>query len=219
MKRILTISLLIISSMTMTFAQDQEATTTSGKKVILKSDGTWEYKQEQEVKTITPTPTDCSYRTNEVDEFTGKKKLVLNEQDFINYTSEELKEYYKKKDFVNCKVYAARFEDTKVAYFYWTLQTKEAYKYFGSISKGSKIMIKLVNGETFELTFAKYDSGDTKYDYGYTTYSSYVVLDDASIDALKSTEIEKVRMYWAKGYEDYPVSNARLFIDQLPCID
>ena len=98
------------------------------------------------------------------------------------------------------------------------IATKEAYKYFGSILD-SKIMVKFQDGETIELNFSKSDVGDTKYDYGYTTYSSYVILDEESIKVLKTKPIEKVRMYWSKGYEDYPVSDANLFINQLPCID
>lgn len=220
MKKITTTLFLVFAMVTLTFAQNQEATTADGKKVILKPDGTWEYVETETKEIETPTPNgDCSYRTNEVDEFTGKKKLVLNEQDFINYTSEELKKYYKKKDYVKCQVYAAKVEETKVAYFYWTLQTKEAYKYFGSIARDSKIMVKFQDGETIELNFSKSDVGDTKYDYGYTTYSSYVILDEESIKVLKTKPIEKVRMYWSKGYEDYPVSDANLFINQLLCID
>ena len=206
---------LVFGILTFAFAQNKEATTNTGKKVILKTDSTWVYKK---IETQDPSR-DCSYRTNEVDEFTGTKKIVLNEQDFINYTSEELKKYYKKKEYVKCQVYVAKVEETKVAYFYWTLQTKEAYKFFGSIARDSKIMVKFQDGETIELNFSKSDVGDTKYDYGYTTYSSYVILDKESIKVLKTKPIEKLRMYWSKGYEDYPVSDQNLFINQLPCID
>jgi hypothetical protein len=219
-KKTITTLFLVFAMEFLTCAQNQQATTVDGKNVILKPDGTWNY-LEPETKEIENQAyyNDCRYRTNEVDEFTGKKKLVLIEQDFINYTSEELKEYYKKKDYVQCKVYVAKIDETKLAYFYWTLQTKEAYKYFGSIAQDSKIMVKFHDGETIELNFSKSDVGDTKYDYGYTTYRSYVILDEESIKLLKTKKIDKVRMYWSKGYQDYPVSNGNLFIDQLPCID
>lgn len=42
MKRLL-LTLLIIVCAVATYAQNQYATTTNGKKVLLKSDGTWEY--------------------------------------------------------------------------------------------------------------------------------------------------------------------------------
>ena len=143
----------------------------------------------------------------------------MKEEKFIGYTSDELKKYYKKKDYVNCQAYCASINETKVIYFYWKLMTKEAYKYFGSIQKGTNLVVKFKDGETLELKFSKYDSGDMNYDYGYTTYSSYIVVDDETIKILKENEIEKVRMYWSKGYEDYPVVGSQLFMKQLPCIE
>ena len=220
MKNITTTLVFLFATVTLSFAQNKEATTTDGRKVILKPDGTWVYAATTTKETPTPTPSnDCSYRTNEIDDFTGDKKVILNEQDFINYTSDEIKRYYRKQDFVRCQVYAARINETKAAYFFWTLQTKEAYKLFGSIAQDSKIMVKFRDGETIELNFLKFDVGDTKYDLGHTTYSSYVILDEESVKVLKSKPIEKVRMYWSKGYQDYPVSNAYLFNNQLSCIE
>lgn len=220
MKQITAMLFLVFAVFASVSAQNQEAITIEGKKVTLKSDGTWEYaKTGKEDISTTTSKGDCNYYKNEVDEFTGKKKIILIEQDFINYTSDELKEYFKNKDYVKCQVYCARIEKTKVAYFHWVLQTKDAYKLFGSIAKGSKILLKFKDGETLELKFSKSDIGDTNYDYGYTTYSSYIILDEESIRILKNKEVEKVRMYWGKGYEDYPVSNPKLFVEQLPCIE
>ena len=220
MKKIITTLILLFAMVIITIGQNQEATTTNGKKVILKPDGTWEYLETEMKSIITSSPVrDCSYKTNEVDEFTGKRKVILNEQDFINYTPEDLKKYYKKKDYIKCQVYTAKIEETKVAYFYWTLLTKNAYKYFGSITKGANLIVKFQDGETIELSFSKSDVGDTNYDQRYTTYSSFVILDDELIKILKTKPIEKVRMYWSKGYEDYPVSDPNLFINQLPCLD
>lgn len=224
MKNITTTLVFLFATVTLSFAQNKEATTTDGRKVILKPDGTWVYGATTTKEKPTPTPTltsgnDCSYRINEIDDFTGDKKVILNHQDFIIYTSDEMKRYYRKQDFVRCQVYAARINETKAAYFFWTLQTKEAYKLVGSIAQDSKMIVKFRDGETIELNFSKFDVGDTEYDLGYTTYHSFVILDEESVKVLQSKPIEKVRMYWSKGYQDYPVSNAYLFNNQLSCIE
>ncbi|MCF8298099.1 MAG: hypothetical protein K9J13_11180 [Saprospiraceae bacterium] len=219
MKKPVITLIVIMVSLTVLFGQNQEATTNNGRKIILKPDGTWEYKLEQKDSINSITTPDCSYSSNEVDEFTGKMKIIMNKQDFINYSPDELKKYYSNKDYFSCQVNVAKIENAKVAYFYWTIQTLKAYDYYGSISKGSVIIIKFKNSQTIEIPFAKYDDGDTKYDYGYTIYKNYVILDKSTVDSLKSFEIEKVRIYWSKGYQDYPVSNSKLFINQLPCID
>jgi hypothetical protein len=43
-------------------------------------------------------------------------------------------------------------------------------------------------------------------------------MDDTQFSELASKEVEKVRMYWSKGYEDYPVMNPTLFNSQLNCL-
>lgn len=220
--RFLLITLWIVStSISMAIAQTQEATTTSGKKVILKSDGTWEFKTATQSPVKELSTSDCNYRTNEVDEFTGTKKLVLEADDFINHTDEDLKKYFKKKDteYINCKAYTAKVNDLKVLYTHWTIQSKTAYDTYGFIQKGSKLIIKFVDGSTVELNVASSDTGDTNYDHDYTTYSTYMVLNDDHVSLLKSSEVEKIRMYWSKGYTDFPVFNPRLFINQLPCLE
>ena len=128
--------------------------------------------------------------------------------------------YYKKKkhSYVECSVYCAKINDTKVAYTSWRLDTKSAYKYFGAIYSDSKFILKFTDGSTLTLVFSNSDSGDTNYDYDYTTYSAYLILSDEQIQDLSTKEIDKVRMYWSKGYESYPVKNPNLFIEQINCI-
>ena len=43
----------------------------------------------------------------------------------ISLTYFKNQEILQKKDYVKCQVYAAKVEETKVAYFYWTLQPKK----------------------------------------------------------------------------------------------
>lgn len=163
---------------------------------------------------------ECNYTKNEVDEFTGTSKLSLGKEVFIKHTDDEMKKYIKKnKDYTKCEISLSRIDKTKVAYVTWTLQTEKAYEYYGSIDKGSKFLLKFTNGETIELNHLKYNNGKTQYGLGYTTYMSYMILDDTTIEILKTNKVEKARMYWSKGYKDYPVFNPDLFINQIPCIE
>jgi hypothetical protein len=219
MRSVSIIILLLTITTSIAYSQTTEATTTEGKKVILKQDGTWEFKDDSKSSVKKTFKSDCIYRTNEVDEFTGTKKLVLEADNFVNYTDEELKRFFKNKDYIACKAYTAKVNDLKVLYTFWTIQTKTAFDTYGYITKGSQIIIKFVDGQTLDLKFASSDTGDSNYDRDYTTYSSYLLLDESAVELLQSSEVEKIRMYWSKGYEEYPVSNPRLFINQLPCLE
>jgi len=164
---------------------------------------------------------ECDYRTKEVDEFTGNSKVVMNEESFISHTDSSLMKYYKKKkkQYLEIECYAAKINETHAIYFYATFQTKSAYDYYGTFSKGSKIILKMANGEMIDLIIGKSDYGDTDYDRGTTVYSTFCIIDEEEAEALKSADIEKVRIYWSKGYESYDCDNPDLLKRQLNCLD
>jgi len=216
MKKITTILASMLMTVGVLLAQE-EVTTKDGRTVILNADGTWKYIE----KTVEPAPEpsgDCDYATNEVDEFTGNEKYVMKSEVFLTHTDEALKKYYKNKDYTTCEAYCAKIEGMKVMYVNWKIMSKDAYKYFGSIQADAKFILKMKDGKMLELVYSKYDSGDMKYNGGYTTYSSYIILSDEDIETLKANELEKVRMFWSKGYQDYDISNTTFFINQLPCL-
>lgn len=164
---------------------------------------------------------ECNYYKNEVDEFTGDTKIIMETESFISHTDSSLLKYYKRKkeQYLEVGVYVAKLNETYVLYFDAKLQTKKAYDYYGVISKGSKIIMKLSDGSMTELIISKSNFGKTDYDRGTTTYSSYCVLEESDISSLKSSNIDKVRIYWSKGYESYDCDSPGLLIKQLNCLD
>lgn len=163
---------------------------------------------------------DCDYLKNEVDDFTGSTKIVMNEELFIAHTDSTLLKYYKKKkhQYLEIECYAARIDDLYAVYFYATIQTKKAYDYYGVLSSDSDIIFKLSDGSIVTLKIAKSDYGDADYDGNRTTYSTYCVLEKEDIETLKENTIERVRVYWSKGYDDYDCDNKDLLQRQLKCL-
>jgi hypothetical protein len=166
------------------------------------------------------TKVNCKYSKNEVDEFTGTSKLVLESEMFISYTDSSLLKYYKKSlhQYVECQIYCAKINDLKVVYTVWRIDTESAYRYYGAIYEDAKLMFKFTDGTTLTLNYLSSDVGDTNYDSKYTYYSSYCFMDDGQFSDLAFKQVEKVRMYWSEGYEDYPVMNPSLLNSQINCL-
>lgn len=218
MKKITTLMAVMLMTMGFLTAQE-EVTTKDGRTVTLNQDGTWKYIEKVVETASAPAPSgDCDYATKEVDEFTGNEKYVMNQEVFLTHTSESMKKYLKGKDYTTCNAYCAKIEGMKVVYVNWKILTKEAYKYYGSIQNKAGFTIKLKNGETVELKFANFDTGDVNYNGGYTTYASYIILSESDLATLSKNEVDKLRMSWSKGYQDYDISNTTFFINQLPCL-
>jgi len=161
---------------------------------------------------------DCRYSKNEVDEFTGNKTVVTEWEPFIQHTDSALKKYYKKEDYLTADVMGASVSETQAFYVRYKILSDEAYKYFGSISTEAKLILKFSDGETLTLNAAKYDTGDTNYDMDYTFYATYYLLTDDEMEIISTKPIEKVRMYWSKGYEDYECDNPESVLKVMNCV-
>ena len=170
--------------------------------------------------TVDSLTTNCDWQTNEVDEFTGNTKKILNSVNFIAHTDSSLMKYYKKKkyDYLEVDCNFAKINDLYAMYFYITIRTKKAYEYYGAIRSDAKLILILEDTGTLELKFAKSDSGDMDYDGDKTTYASYIILEDWQLEVMDKQKIKKARIYWSKGYEDYDVDNSTIAIDQLNCL-
>jgi len=166
------------------------------------------------------TDSTCTYRVNEVDEFTGTSKLVTTTSMYVEHTDSILLKYYKNKphSYFELNTYCAKINDMRVIYMSIRVDTKNAYKYFGSISTDAKCIFKLSNGETVTLNFAKYDTGEMNYDKDYTTYSPYLIVSEEQYKLLTENKAEKLRIYWSEGYEDYPITFPEVLVKQLNCV-
>ena len=77
MRKIILTAFAIIATISVSFGQTEEATTKSGKKVVLNSDGTWKYQEEKNTQTTTAKDSDCSnYIETTEDKMTGKKSTA-----------------------------------------------------------------------------------------------------------------------------------------------
>lgn len=162
----------------------------------------------------------CNYFKNEVDEFTGSVKISMKAEPFIAYTDSALAKYYKKKkqQYFEVDLFLAQVDEIHAMYFQINIQTDKAYDYYGSLYKGSKIMLKMKDGSVLNLKLSNTDSGDTDYDSRETGYNVYCVLNDDQFESISNIDVDKVRIYWSKGYEDYPCMDTGLMTRQAKCL-
>lgn len=167
-----------------------------------------------------PPNTDCQLAFDGVDEFSGKKRRDVASQFFFSYTNDELRAYYKERDFISCEGYVSSLTG---GYKFLTLTisiaSETAQRDYGIIEKGSIIHIKLLNGNTVKLFNNKTDIGIVDPLNRTTTYVAQYIISSSDEKQLKKEEVDKVRMIWSSGYEDYEVYELDFFINQLECLN
>lgn len=160
----------------------------------------------------------CKYARNETDEFSGIKIQATESEELTSRTPDGLKKYYPSDDYLKIKVSVARFDSSYVIYFNATIKTENAYKYYGSLREGSKIIFKHDSTHFTTCNISKTDVGDTDYKTERTDYATYIKLDKEQLKSLREMPVAKIRLYWSNGYEDYEVKHPQCLVNLLKCI-
>ncbi|MBL4656186.1 MAG: hypothetical protein JKY33_10240 [Bacteroidia bacterium] len=189
MKQLLTISLLL--SFAIVFAQ-QEATTKDGKKVLLNEDGTWKYASKKQKKKKKKDEIDfCKFKTNEIDEFTGKSNKYLSTVALCLITWNRVKANLAKMD-GQYQLYL-RYDSP-----------------LGCVSGDSYAILKFEDESTIRLNHA----GDI--DCG--SYPTFIAIIDDDIEKLKSNKVIRLRLTY-ESHEDFDVDQPDYFIESIKCLD
>ncbi len=162
----------------------------------------------------------CEFTFHGIDEFTNTPKKELREELFFSFTDARLKPYLKDRDYISCKGYlssiAGGFRYLTLIY---TIASKNANREYGYIKNGSLLNLKLLDGATVSLFTQTENQGLLDPKTGDTVYKVRYPIDYQKEKILARSGIDKVRVVWSSGYEDYEVFNIDFFANQLKCLN
>jgi hypothetical protein len=108
------------------------------------------------------------------------------------------------------------------AYIYFTIVfqigSSHSQSNFGSLETGSLLRLRLLNGKYISLSNLKTDRGRIDPYSGNTIFTGQYALGNKEIDMLTSSPLDKIRILWSTGYEDYDVYKIDFFKDQINCL-
>lgn len=196
-------------------SQDIEATTSDGKTVVLKDDGTWSYKKMQE----DPAPLsniDCEYERKEVNDFSGEEILITSPVEIGTLEN-------------------VGRNNPAIAYLQRVGEVV-AFMFRGNadlgciIEKDSRIQIKLSNGEVFEF----YNVLSSECDDSFSISAIFLDGDldrsiseeqlkkrtDEIIQAFKNSPLDKLRIHGSEYYVNVELSDdgKNFFRNYFQCI-
>jgi hypothetical protein len=77
----------------------------------------------------------------------------------------------------------------------------------------------LLDGNFVNLTSGAMDRGSYDTKNGLLTYRVQYPIDHALLPFLQRSEVDKVRVFWSSGFEEYEVYNLDFFTRQVACLD
>lgn len=169
---------------------------------------------------LNPPDPECVFTFDGVDEFSGQKRRDIQPQIFFTYTPEKFRKHFKPKNYITCRGNLTKISGGFVFLnLEFEIYSTDAYRAFGGLPIYSQLNIKLLNGDNIRLLNKKADNGE--YD---STKKVYRVKGQYSINRkqeklLKKSELDKVRIVWGTGYEDYEIYELDFFINQFRCLE
>lgn len=165
-----------------------------------------------------PPSTPCEFAYDGFDEFSGKQRKELEKTVLFAHTNDRLKPIFREKDHIYCEAGLSSIAGISVLDVEITIASEMAQREFGALDKGSYLTVKLINGSTVQLVNKRTDIGVVdKFNRSVKYVGRYVLSKDHEKLLMKS-EIDKVRIIWGTGYEDYEVYEMDFFRDQLSCL-
>ena len=166
-----------------------------------------------------PPPNNCNIRSTSVDEFSKKKMVVMEPAEFFTFTPEEIKSYLEDRDFISCNANLSTRPGLSFLTLKFTIASDNARKNFGVLEQGSLLRIMLLDGSTVNLYNGRFDAGKLDPYTGNTIYESNYIIDKEKEKLLSKKEIDKIRVVWSTGFEDYIIYNVDFFINQYDCLN
>lgn len=161
----------------------------------------------------------CEIAFEGIDEFSGIRRKDLKTQRFFSHTNDQLATYIKERDYITCDGNLSAGKGG-LAYLSltFTIASEFAQREFGVLEKGSTLSLKMIDGSTVRVYNNRTDTGQLNNLDNTTTYKAqYAMTNSQQKDLLKS-ELDKVRVVWSTGYEDYDIYEVDFLINQITCL-
>jgi hypothetical protein len=154
---------------------------------------------------LNPPATPCALVQDTRDEFSG---AVLRQTAFLEifqYSNPALKTFLEGRTQIRCEAALAQKGNDVQLLLSFRIIDPNARKSFGRIERGALAMLQLMDGEVLNLQCSTASDGDFDPDTQDLRYQVRYALDGSAARKIKKTEIDKIRIAWSAGYEDYDV--------------
>ena len=163
--------------------------------------------------------TNCKFSFDGKDAITGKLRRTIEPDFLFGFTPENLSDYFKEDDMINCTGSITELGGGKVFLLLEIrIKSPNAKNAYGGIGRGSVLTLKTFEDEQIRLVCTLGDEGHYNDIKNVYTFRAQYPMSKGEMKVLKRAEVDQARIVWKTGYEDYEVLNVDFFINQFNCL-
>ena len=168
---------------------------------------------------LNPPQRPCSLAVNTRDEFSGETYREVQKEELFRFTNEIMKKVLPAgQPHIRCEAALSSGGATASLHLTFTLRDPNARKAFGSLPRNGVAVLKFLDGTTFSTNNLRNDDGAPDPTGQVFTYRAQYGLDATVLKKLRKNELDKIRVAWSTGYEDYDVQSVDLLMRQAKCL-
>jgi len=163
-------------------------------------------------------PVTCVAVRHEVDDKGKPVQIIIGRKVIFWHTDDDLRPYFREQELVTCSGQLSQLEDQIYVLIEFSIASPNAQKNFGALAEGSLLRLRLIDGTNIDLHNLQGDRGRIDPYSGNTIFIGRYRLDKEHQRTLAKTELDKMRVVWNTGYEDYSIYALDFLIDQFKCL-
>jgi hypothetical protein len=157
---------------------------------------------------------ECAFQTSH----DPAKNAALEPELLFAYTPEEIKKALRGLSYIKGYAFVGKEPGYTFLQLNIEIASDLALQHYGNLNK-SFMNIKLINGREIRLINSRFDTGKSDPVKKTTSLSGMYYLNKEDEKSLSSSELDKIRLNFVSGYEDYMIYNVDFFTRQLACIN
>lgn len=167
---------------------------------------------------LNPPAPPCVLALNARDEFTGAILRQTPAGEIFRQTNPALRAYLEGKNQIVCSASIATAGQSASLWLTFQINDPNTRRAFGSLNKNSLALLTFTDGTALNLNNLRSDDGVADPETRLVTYRAQYALDAAALRKIRSTELDRLRIAWGTGYEDYDVQQVDALMRQAKCV-
>ena len=159
---------------------------------------------------LKPPAPPCALSLDARDEFSGEVRRETARGELFRHTNPALRHIIQSNNHVVCE--ASLVQNGAQAYLnlIFTVNDANAPRTHGGLAKNGVAFVKFLDGTLLNLTNIRGDEGKADPTGKIWTFQGQYPLDKTNLRTIRSEGLDKIRLAWANGYEDYEVQDVLL---------
>lgn len=165
-----------------------------------------------------PNGSSCVVKLDTIDPLTGARITELMPEQLFTFTHEQLSEFFKSKPLIVCQARLSRVG--KSNYFLeltFTIQNARVNLNYLGLAKGSRLQIKLINGESISLYCYENQAVNSSVP-SEKVYRGLYPISGKDLKKMHKFILTDIGVHWNGGYENYEIHNIDFFKTQFDCL-